>query len=55
MEIKDELSLGCKRFENKDIFIGPWSLELGLLKVIAITLSIHAPYTQSRNMKNIDI
>jgi hypothetical protein len=45
VEINDELILGCKRFENKDIFVGPWSLELGLLKVVvSVSLLIATLY-----------
>ena len=33
IESSENMSLECKRFQNKDIFIGPWILELGVLKV----------------------
>ena len=34
VDASEKLSLAYKRFENKNIFVGPWILELGVLKVL---------------------
>jgi hypothetical protein len=33
VDVSEFLELGCKKFENKNIFVAPWTLELGVLKV----------------------
>ena len=38
VKIDDELEVEAKKYSNKQIFIAPWSIDVGLLQVIYIAV-----------------